>query len=401
MSAQQDGNSEGNCENMPVAQAFSAVAEAARDRTPVSGWTHNFYRYPARFSPQFAAAAIRSFSEPGDLVLDPYMGGGTAVVEGVAAGRRVVGNDLNSLAAFVAKVKVTGLTAPEVLSIERWASRRIPGFTYDVPRENLAAYIDPQKTRNLSLARSRFIKKAIAGALASIGRLPTTNAQNFVKCVLLRVSQWALDGRKSHTPLPDFRDRLAAVTEEMLGSLATLIKQTKKAGGRATIVNADAADLAAVPLFRDRGERVSLVVTSPPYPGVHVLYHRWQVDGRRETPAPYWIAGCNDGQGGAFYNFGDRRETAADNYFRTSLKTLKAIRSVVRDGGYMIQMVAFNRPDDQLPRYLENMRCAGFAEVPESAESPIWRSVPHRKWHASIIGKTNSSNEVVLIHRAV
>jgi DNA modification methylase len=384
-----------------VAQAFSVLAEAAKDRTPVGGWTHNFYRYPARFSPQFAAAAIRSFSKPGDLVLDPYMGGGTTVVEGVAAGRRVVGNDLNSLAAFIAKVKVTGLTAREVASIKRWAFKRIPRFTYDLPREELAEFIDRQKTRNLSLARSRFIKKAIAAALASMDSLPTPDARDFAKCVVLRVSQWALDGRKRHTPLPDFRDRLAATTEEMLGSLTALVRQAKKAGGRATIVNADAADLAAAPLFRDERERVSLVVTSPPYPGVHVLYHRWQVDGRRETPAPYWIAGCNDGQGGAFYNFGDRRETAADNYFRASLKTLEGIRSVVRDGGYMIQMVAFNRPEDQLPRYLNNMKHAGFAEVAENTESRIWRSVPHRRWHASIIGKTNSSNEVVLIHRAV
>lgn len=76
---------------------FAALAEAAIDRTPVSGWTHNFYRYPARFSPKFAAAAIELFSKPGDLVLDPYMGGGTAIVEGVAAGRHMVGNDLNAL----------------------------------------------------------------------------------------------------------------------------------------------------------------------------------------------------------------------------------------------------------------------------------------------------------------
>ena len=33
-----------------------------------------------------------------------------------------------------------------------------------------------------------------------------------------------------------------------------------------------------------------LVVTSPPYPGVHVLYHRWQVDGRKEAPLPFMIA---------------------------------------------------------------------------------------------------------------
>jgi hypothetical protein len=29
-----------------------------------------------------------------------------------------------------------------------------------------------------------------------------------------------------------------------------------------------------------------LVLTSPRYAGVHVLYHRWQVDGRKEAPLP-------------------------------------------------------------------------------------------------------------------
>ena len=40
-----------------------------------------------------------------------------------------------------------------------------------------------------------------------------------------------------------------------------------------------------------------LVVTSPPYPGVHVLYHRWQVDGRKEAPLPFMIANKLDGAG--------------------------------------------------------------------------------------------------------
>src|SRR5437764_15353798 len=98
-------------ESHPTGQAaFSILADAALDRQPVSGWTHNFYRYPARFSPRFAAAAIQCFSKPSELILDPYMGGGTAVVESIAAGRRVVGNDLNSLAAFITKVKTTMLT---------------------------------------------------------------------------------------------------------------------------------------------------------------------------------------------------------------------------------------------------------------------------------------------------
>jgi DNA methylase len=381
-------------------ETFSVLADAALDKTTVAGWTHNFYRYPARFSPRFAAAAISCFSRPAELVMDPYMGGGTAVVEAVVAGRRAIGNDLNSLAAFITRVKTTTLTALEMDAIRAWATRVVPEFSYSQPARKLQPFIDQGKLINLSLVRARFIKKTVAAALASISELPTKDSKNFAKCVVLRVSQWALDGRERHTPLSDFRMKLSAVAEEMLQSTDAFGRQIDRVRGRATILNVDAARIDQSSVFRAGAKKVSLVVTSPPYPGVHVLYHRWQVDGRRETPAPYWIAGCNDGQGESFYNFGDRREPGAETYFKASLLTLQAIRRVMRGGGYIVQLVAFNRPKDQLPRYLDNMRIAGFAEM-EIPSGRIWREVPNRKWHARQMGRTSSSNEVVLVHRAV
>lgn len=389
-----------------ITTALPILAEAALGQKPVAGWTHNFYRYPARFSPGFAAAVIECFSKPGDLILDPYMGGGTAVVEGIAAGRNVVGNDLNSLAVFITKVKITGLTPAECRAIRGWAVNNVPSFSYDRPLEELIEFIDPEKTRNLSLVKARFIKKGIAAALASIAELPTRDAQDFARCAVLKVSQWALDGRERHTSLSVFRQKLAATTSEMLESLAAFVTRVKQTSGKATLINSDAVELHQADVFHKQDRRAALVLTSPPYPGVHVLYHRWQVDGRRETPAPYWIAGCSDGQGASYYNFGDRRESAANKYFQTSLKTLYAIRRVMRDGGLIVQMVAFNRPNDQLPRYLENMRAAGFAELSADGEFTttdcrIWREVPNRKWHASLKGRIHSANEVVLIHRAV
>ena len=48
------------------------------------------------------------------------MGGGTAIVEGVIAGRRMVGNDLNSLGAFIARVKVTGLNREDSKAVRSW-----------------------------------------------------------------------------------------------------------------------------------------------------------------------------------------------------------------------------------------------------------------------------------------
>jgi DNA modification methylase len=396
-----EGECQGRRSGPDADHAFATLAAAALDRSPVTGFTHNFYRYPARFSPKFAAAAIDLFTRPGDVVLDPYMGGGTAIVEGVAAGRIMIGNDLNSLAAFIARTKVTPLAAVDRQAVQTWAVQQVPRLSYWIPRSELAEFIDPAKTRNLELPKARFIKKIVAAALSTITELPSAKAMNFARCAVLRVGQWALDGRERHTSLDAFRDRLTATTLEMLTALNEFGITSHKAGGRATILHGDAAQLANAPVFCEKGKRAKLVVTSPPYPGVHVLYHRWQVDGRKETPAPYWIAGCNDDHGGSFYNFGDRRESAADKYFSTSLTTLKAVRAVTQDGGYMIQLVAFNRPAEHLPRYLKNMEAAGFAEMSVGARGRIWRQVPGRKWHARQKGTTESSREVVLVHRAV
>lgn len=389
-----------NGNESPLAiEAYALLAEAASDKSHVNGLTHNFYRYPARFSPQFARAAIQAFSSPGDLVLDPYMGGGTAVVEALAVGRDVVGNDLNSLAAFIARVKVTALKPVDVKAIQKWLLDEVPLLGCNDRIADLDRFVDPIKTRNLSLPKARFIKRALASGLASIDAMPTPQSKDFARCALLRVGQWALDGRVSHTSVASFREKLAEWTTSMLKSIRDFSALMKKQPASAHILHGNAGAIDAAEVFNNR--KAALVVTSPPYPGVHVLYHRWQVDGRRETPAPYWIAGCSDGQGSSFYNFADRREEAADRYFAASLATLKSVRKVVRAGGHMVQMIAFNRPDSQLPRYLENMEAAGFSETSLEGLDRIWRQVPGRKWHAHLKGKTSSSNEVVLVHRAV
>src|SRR6185295_2436300 len=107
---------------------------------------------------------------------------------------------------------------------------------------------------------------------------------------------------------------------------------------------------------------VDLVVTSPPYPGIHMLYHRWQVDGRKETDAPFWIAECQDGDVAAFYNFADRKRPAEDRYFEKAERCFSSIRSIMRQGAILVQMVAFSEPDRQIVRYLDMMKNAGFAE---------------------------------------
>lgn len=384
--------------------ALTRLRAAALDRSPVVGLTHRFYKYPARFSPQFAAAAIESFSQPGDVVLDPYMGGGTTVLEAYARGRRAVGCDINSLAVFVAKAKSTLLTRQEVVEIKHWAAAVVPRLSYHTDRSDVAHVICPTRTYNLNLPRARPAKKLIALALAAISSLSTVDAQDFARCALLNVSQWALNGRRRSPSLQEFRERLTATTLDMLNamSLLDLAISSGEEMHRPVLIHDSAENLQRHSPLSERGNLADLVVTSPPYPGVHILYHRWQVDGRRETPAPYWIANQLDGQGAAHYNFGGRKQVTLDDYFSMSLRTMKAVRAAMRGGATIVQMVAFSEPSSQVRRYLETMRAAGFSEARDLAGrlARTWRDVPGRAWHATLNGRSASSRELVLVHVA-
>ena len=140
---------------------------------------------------------------------------------------------------------------------------------------------------------------------------------------------------------------------------------------------------------------------------MHVLYHRWQVDGRKESPAPYWITSCEDGEGSSYYNFGNRKQKGLHKYFENSLRALVAIRKVMRYGGYLVQLVAFRDPNQYLPKYLKTLEKAGFKELfilsphINGTSCRVWRQVPNRKWHAVLRDQTTSLREVFLIHKAL
>lgn len=56
--------------------------------------THN-PKYRGNFAPQIARNVILRYSEEGDLVLDPMMGGGTSLIEAKLLNRRAIGLDIN------------------------------------------------------------------------------------------------------------------------------------------------------------------------------------------------------------------------------------------------------------------------------------------------------------------
>jgi DNA methylase len=385
------------------------LVTATHSQRPVEGLTHDFYRYPARFSPEFVRAVINVFSNPGELVADPFVGGGTTLVEARVLGRLGIGSDISSLATFVTNTKTQRLSAADIDYLTNWFLR-LPD-KLNLHRVSTAGkWKRMGYLRNLQCEVSWPIRKGVEIALREIRAIRILRRASFARCVLLRTAQWALDGRKEIPGIAQFRDRLLVIAESMLTGAREYARATRTAdrlttseGRKRTVcLNGSAEELADYVL---RGHQVlpKVIVFSPPYPGVHVLYHRWQVRSSRETPAPFWIANQLDGAGEAFYGMHARRENL-ELYFAGLRSAYSALSKIASRDTMLIQLVAFSDPASQLPRFLDMVHDVGFREYllndfVDSFDGRLWRNVPNRKWHATKKGRLASGKEVVLIHK--
>jgi hypothetical protein len=387
--------------------AISRFIAAVEDPKRISGLTHTFYRYPARFSPVFARAAIELFTDVGDVVLDPFMGGATTLVEASSLGRIGVGLDVSELSCFLARVKTKGLAEAEIAAVRSWMAQTLKCLNVrnQVPRPQ--EWINQGYQRNLDNQGTWRIRKLIEIALSRIKFLRDLTSQEFIRAVILRTAQWALDCKKSIPSTSEFRKKLGIFLEEMVAGSVEYRESFGKCFARGfkdavVILNGSAADLDDLGPAQKYGPP-RLILTSPPYPGVHVLYHRWQIMGRRETPAPFWIANAQDGSGLSFYSFGDRKAPGLNSYFEQARLSFKAIAQIAKKDTLIVQMIAFSEPKSQLPRYLEVMKDVGLEEVSQLSmdtdDGRLWRTVPNRKWYAQQRSSPRASHEVVLFHR--
>lgn len=388
-----------------TSRAEAALIAGARDFQRVSGLTHNFYRYPARFSPSFVRAAIKAFSKHGDLVLDPYVGGGTTMVEAAALGRDGIGVDISELAEFVTKVKTTVYSPREFEEIAKWSGKLSRSISAQRTSKSSKEYFDLGYYKHLADPKRWRLRKAIEQAITSAENLKSKRSNDFARCVVLRTGQWALDGRKSLPSIKDFRNALAQNATDMIACAKDFRLQalTAKVRSKIRILNRSAVGIEKIKRFKS-GKAPKLILTSPPYPGIHVLYHRWQVDGRKETAAPFWIANKLDGAGLSYYTMGDRKNPGLETYFENLQVIMESLVAVCSHETTIVQMVAFQDVSWQLPRYLETLKAAGLEEIllpslSKCLDGRLWRSVPNRRWYSDQRGDTPGSKEVVLIHR--
>ena len=265
-------------------------------------WGHSLHpmcSYLASFPAALAHAFIARYTRPGDVVLDPFSGRGTAPLQAAAEGRIGVGNDLNPFAYLLTAAKIEPPTVAEARTravalrlawasdAARWLAlaRDVQAAPADggpdpVPAEVALAFhprtfaqvLFLQHALDLDAPPDRFLAAAIAGMLH--GKTPSylsTLMPNTFSMAPRYVRDFA--ARTAYSPPErDAFDRLDA-------KLARLFRDAPPRGvGVALLGDARDAGTRARSALRARRlpDQARLVLTSPPY--LRVLkygYYNW------------------------------------------------------------------------------------------------------------------------------
>jgi DNA modification methylase len=395
---------------------YKSILNSANSTERVSTHTHPNYRYPARFSPLFIENIIENFTESGDLIVDPFMGGGTTAVEAHVKSRNYIGFDNNYLAYFVSKVKTKKLIDSELLILRLWSYDVIQqisntkNVTNRAWQDKKSVYIESGYFMNMTKSNTWRVENYIDFILYNIEhnkKLNKSSIKEYARFIVLSVSQWALDNSKAIPSKEAFQKKFIESADLILNnarSYANTLGKNKKS--TLIIKNQDSVNIAKnISVIKQlKSQKVKLILTSPPYPGIRVIYDHWQILGRKETRIPYWIANGLDGHSYEYYNLGRRTEKNLHTYYSRLHDTFREIKKICSEETIIVQVVGFKDIKSQMQRYLEVMEVCGFEEHFLScdknySDKRIWREVPNRGWQAVSKGTIDASKELVLFHK--
>ena len=86
----------------------------------VAYFTHGFFKYPCKFIPQIPRWAINKYAKNNSIVLDPFAGSGTTLVEAVLHGKKAIGVDFDKLSQLLCKTKTKSLSKKQIEIIQKF-----------------------------------------------------------------------------------------------------------------------------------------------------------------------------------------------------------------------------------------------------------------------------------------
>lgn len=303
--------------------------------------THSYHPFHAKFIPQIPRTIIEHLTKEGDVVLDPFCGSGTTLVEAHVLKRNAIGVDIAPLASLVSKVKTTFID-PEKLENEKQklykkieqkkAKGVIPGFP------DKEVWYNKQTLKELGNIWGQVL--TFKNSDPDIFDFFQVAFSSILKTVANRSEHWnwAFIGDnllpkidKYTDPHKYFYNTLDRMIEGMKDFQESKTKNWTK------ILKMDTKEIS-----ENIRKKVDLIITSPPYCfavdfnryyRLSYYWFNWEIDKNRDIEI-----GARSKRG---------KKNGIDNYFADMAVCIKEFYKVLNDGGYCCFTLGNTKKDNK------------------------------------------------------
>lgn len=260
------------------------LLDSALDAKKTNYLTHGMHPYPAKFIPQIPNILINEFTKPDDVILDPFCGSGTTLVESKLLNRNSIGVDLHPLAAFLSQVKTSKVSKsdlkliPEILSN---IQKNIEDFykTESIPQNKWKSFELPDFPN-----RDHWFQKNVMFELSiikTISKNYSKNLSNLLLCamsaIIVPVSNQHGETRYAAVEKNISPKKTLTLFQEKIGNYASRISEfnLKASDSWTKVYNADSRNLDFI-----EKNSVDFIITSPPYANTfeYYLYHKHRMN---------------------------------------------------------------------------------------------------------------------------
>lgn len=244
-------------------QGSKVLSKKFRDKSfdyreaDTSWGVHGIHPYPAMMIHPIARKLLLEFSKEGDIILDPFMGSGTVLVESLLHRRYAYGIDINPLALLLAQVKTTPLKIGNLIE----TLQDILYTTKNIPFKKPVFF-------NINFWFKENIINELAILLTKIEKVSDPKIQNFFKIAFSETVRYVSNTRGGEFKLlrkkvienhnPDVFETFKQISLENIGKMKGTYRNAPKTW--VNILDKDTRE----PISLEK-ESINLILTSPPY----------------------------------------------------------------------------------------------------------------------------------------
>ncbi len=187
----------------------AAVRGVEQRRQATRFGLHGIHEYKGKFNPQLVRSLMNVVDVDADLLIDPFCGSGTSLIEAGRLGVHAIGVDRSPIAVLLARAKTAALIAPDIPAVRDRFGKLVRSVADEMKEaqqvETVGALADLFSPDTESYLRDWFPQESLAAVVVALRRLQTDQADPAV--ALARVALSAILRAVSYQLPEDLRVR--------------------------------------------------------------------------------------------------------------------------------------------------------------------------------------------------